>query len=452
MLAAGNQPSFTITIRDMQRRMRVLSFNGQEALNQPYRFNVQLVSERSDVDLNSLLHQPAYLAFDQNGAGIHGLIRAFSQGHTHGRWIHYELTLVPHLDYLRHRVNQRIFQQQTVEQIIATVLEENGILADRRSFLLKKDDYEPRNFCTQYKESDLDFIQRLCAEEGFSYRFEHSSDQHMLIFGDSQMSFNLLSRPVSFMVDAGMVDAETAIDRFSVGVQTATSRVILDDYDFHTPHIQLHGKSSLPYEKSLPAGPGLEHYEYPGLFEREKEGHRQATRRLQSHQVDTHLANGASNHPPLLSGQCLTLQQHPREDWNDRWLLISVEHMGKQPQVLEEMAGPYAASPEDGFSQGYRNTFTAMPWKWKCLPYARNHNPEKEPTCSSAPHSHSCFRGTRLLAVYFGGSGAACPRAGTPDERSGIRRRAAGQGRVPRLPRRAVHENAEYHSVFRWHQ
>ncbi|WP_426143738.1 type VI secretion system tip protein TssI/VgrG [Pseudomonas sp. DWP3-1-2] len=368
MLAAAKQPRFTLSLEQAHREMRVLGFNGKEGLNRPYRFQIQLVCERRDLDLNSIVHQPAFLAFDEQGNGVHGLVRACSQGRNQGRWTHYELTLVPHLDYLRHRINQRIFQRQTVEQIIATVLDENGILADRRDFLLSPRGYSPRTYCTQYKESDLDFIQRLCEEEGFSYRFEHSPTQHKLIVSDSQIAFNQLSRPVSFVMDDAMVADETVINQFSVGVQVGTSRVITADYDFHNPHQELQGRSSVHCEQSLPPGPCLEHYRYPGLFTRGNDGHRIAMHLFESHRVATHQATGASNHPLMLSGQCVALQQHPRKDWNDRWLLISVEHAGKQPQVLEESAHPEAASSEDGFSQGYRNTFCAMPWKGEYRP------------------------------------------------------------------------------------
>ncbi|RFQ09732.1 type VI secretion system tip protein VgrG, partial [Pseudomonas sp. ATCC 13867] len=83
-----------------------------------------------------------------------------------------------------HRFNQRIFQQLSVPQIIGKVLEEHGILADAYRFQLGPTVYPKRDYCTQYDESDLHFIQRLCEEEGIHYHFEHSAQQHLLVFGD----------------------------------------------------------------------------------------------------------------------------------------------------------------------------------------------------------------------------------------------------------------------------
>ncbi|MBV7515882.1 type VI secretion system tip protein TssI/VgrG, partial [Pseudomonas sp. PDM25] len=56
-----------------------------------------------------------------------------------------------------------------------------------------------------------------------------------------------------------------------------------------------------------------------------------------------------------------TLTEHPRQACNALWLLRSVHHHGKQPQALEESVTS-EVKPADGFTQGYRNTFTAIPW------------------------------------------------------------------------------------------
>ncbi|WP_339650723.1 type VI secretion system tip protein TssI/VgrG, partial [Halopseudomonas pelagia] len=46
---------------------------------------------------------------------------------------------------------------------------------------------------------------------------------------------------------------------------------------------------------------------------------------------------------------------------NDLWLITGIQHEGKQPQVLEESVTSDVKA-EDGFTQGYRNQFTATPW------------------------------------------------------------------------------------------
>ncbi|MCQ4327689.1 type VI secretion system tip protein VgrG, partial [Pseudomonas stutzeri] len=80
MFAAANQPHFSLSIEGFEHDLQVLAFDGHEAIAQPYRFDLELVSERPDLDLEALLHRPAFLTLDADGTGIHGLIQRAAQG------------------------------------------------------------------------------------------------------------------------------------------------------------------------------------------------------------------------------------------------------------------------------------------------------------------------------------------------------------------------------------
>ncbi|MDF3136912.1 hypothetical protein, partial [Pseudomonas extremaustralis] len=62
MLAPANQTHFSLTLEDFTGDLQVLSFTGTEGISQPYRFDVELVSEKADIDLEKLLHKRAFLA------------------------------------------------------------------------------------------------------------------------------------------------------------------------------------------------------------------------------------------------------------------------------------------------------------------------------------------------------------------------------------------------------
>ena len=119
-----SQPTFrfSLTLDGFNGDLQVFSFSGTEAISMPYAFKLKLVSERADLDLVALLHTPAFLAYGAGDVGVHGHIYSIAQGDTHQRLTFYTLTLVPQLTYLEHRTNQRVFQQLTVEQIIAQLL------------------------------------------------------------------------------------------------------------------------------------------------------------------------------------------------------------------------------------------------------------------------------------------------------------------------------------------
>ena len=180
---------FKLVLAGINTELQVVAFNGSEALDQPYFIQVQLVSEDPSLDLEALLHQPAYLDFGETGQGLHGQVYAIGQDDPGTRLTLYHLTLAPRLASLAHRCDQRVFQQRSVPQIIAAVLEQHGIFADAYAFELGPVVYPPRAFCVQYRESDLHFIQRLCEEEGIHYHFRHSAENHLLVFGDDQTAF-----------------------------------------------------------------------------------------------------------------------------------------------------------------------------------------------------------------------------------------------------------------------
>ncbi|MBC7201121.1 MAG: type VI secretion system tip protein VgrG [Pseudomonas balearica] len=387
MFNPANHPHFSLQL-PVEHDLQVLEFRGREALSTPFAFEVELVSERPDLELESLLHQPAFLAFAPDGGGIHGLVHRIAQGESGQRLTRYRLTLVPQLAYLAHRSNQRIFQHLTVPQIVARVLEEHGILAGvGHRFDLGPVVYPEREYCVQYDESDLHFIQRLCEEEGIHYHFQHSPDGHVLVFGDDQTVFPTLA-PVAYQQDSGLVADQPVIKRFGLRLETRTSRVTRRDYDFEKPRLTMEATFQSDFQ------PDLEDYDYPGRFVDRSRGKHLAQRALERHRHDYERAEGESDQPSLVSGHFLELTEHPRSDWNQLWLLDEVLHEGKQPQVLEESitSAPnlHSATPsprrEEGwgegklaateFHQGYRNHFTATPWTVPYRPALRHTKPK----------------------------------------------------------------------------
>lgn len=350
MFAPANQPRFTLTLEGARHDLKVLEFTGREAISQPFRFELELVSERPDLDLESLLHGQAFLSFDAQGCGIHGQIYQVGQGDSGKRLTRYHLSLVPRLTYLGHRINQRIFQHQSVPQIITQILKDHSILRDAFEFRLGSE-YPEREYCVQYAESDLAFIQRLCAEVGIHYHFHHSPEGHLLVFGDDQTVFPKLPEPTLYLPGSGMSAGAPAIQRFNVRVETRTSVVTRRDYNFEKPRLSLESRSDGEQR------PVLEDYHFPGQFSDRETGRHLTRRALERHVADYRQAEGSSDESSLVCGHFLQLTEHPRSDWNDLWLLTCVEHRGRQPQVLEESV------TSDGESfQGYRNTFVATPW------------------------------------------------------------------------------------------
>ncbi|RRV05316.1 type VI secretion system tip protein VgrG [Pseudomonas sp. v388] len=356
-----DKAQFELSIAGVDHDLQVLEFGGQETINQPFCFELELVSEIGVEDLENLLRKPAFLRMGAGHEGIHGLIDRVAERDPRGRLKHYSVTLRPRLAYMAHRINQRIFQRLTVQEIISQLLEEHGIIATYRFELGAA--YSEREYCVQYNESDLQFVQRLCEEEGWHFHFEHSPDAHSLVFGDDQRSFKIIDE-LRYQQPGGMVADEPVVSRFNLRLETRTSRTTRRDYHFGKPRLELFS------DAASDAVPDLEDYSYQARYTDRARGAQLASRALERHRHDYRLAEGHSDQPCLASGHLMRLTDHPSQRCNDQWLLIDVHHEGKQPQVLRASG---KVGKADG--AGYRNRFTATPGSVPYRPPLRHVKP-----------------------------------------------------------------------------
>ncbi|WP_397450588.1 type VI secretion system tip protein TssI/VgrG [Pseudomonas sp. NA-150] len=362
MSNVDNAPIFTFNIKGEDHLdLRVLEFNGSEGLSQLFKINIELVTRRSSVDLDSLLNKEAFLSFGPGGEGIYGCIYAAGKGRSSSRFEHYHVVLTPYLAYLQHSSHRRSFQDMTVPNIILAVLKEHRVL-DGLDVMFDRltTTAGPREYCVQYDESDFAFISRLCEEEGILYRFEHTPQSHRLIFLDDETRF-LHDNPMVLPLKSpsGLVPEGPVVRLLQPYSNTRQSQVITRDYDFKNAHIPLENVASpRQTQAQLQSGekpkplPKLEDYPYPGGYTEGKQGNLRAERGLERHRTDAQIAKGESDQPLLRSGMALHVV--PGYGPTTNWVLMTVTHHGKQPQALEEQAD---TSPVERYS----NTFTVIP-------------------------------------------------------------------------------------------
>lgn len=194
-----NEPSFRLDVAGLPDPFEVLTFTGKEAISEPFVFDVEVLIKAPALDLARLLYRPAVLHVGPQGNAFHGLLHALVQ-RDHGPGARRcQVRLGPGLSCLGQRFSRRIFSDLSVPQILDQVLKEHGIVGNGRRFELMGD-HPLRDFCTQYRESDLQFVQRLCAQAHIHYHFEHYPDRHCLVFGDGRGHFRL-SETTVFEVD-----------------------------------------------------------------------------------------------------------------------------------------------------------------------------------------------------------------------------------------------------------
>ncbi|MGO4224747.1 type VI secretion system tip protein TssI/VgrG [Vibrio cholerae] len=350
----------------------VRGFEGQESLSDSvwrsepcygFRYQVDLASALSNLTAEQFVDQTAHLTILRDGQvvqQINGIVRQFSKGDTGHRHTFYSLTLVPALERLSLRSNSRIFQQQTVPEIISILLQEMGI--EDYAFALKRECAQ-REFCVQYRETDLQFLHRIAAEEGLVYSYLHEAQKHTLLFTDSSDSQPKLAKPVPYNALAGgEINLPYVVDlQFKTTAQV--SHTELKDYSFKKPAYgftqRTQGKD-IAYQQ-----PNYEHFDAPGRYKDDANGKAFSQIRLEYLRRDALLADAKSDEPLLLAGVRFDLQDHLDHAMNRDWLVVQANHQGTQPQALQEEGGSGATT--------YSNQLKLIPAHitWRARPCAK---------------------------------------------------------------------------------
>lgn len=346
----------------------VYAFSGEERVSAAYEFEIELVSRDSNLDLTGALGKECLLRIaDKSGERrlVHGVIRQMEQLHSANAFTHYRCTVVPRFWFLGQTQDQRIYQQQNVEEIIKTVLAKHNFPVGSYAFKLKNV-YPKREYCVQYGESDFHFINRLCEEEGIYYYFEHKEEEHCLCFSDAEGGPAIPGESdLRFYPGSGHPADTAVISRISIRHRINSDSATHREWNFTTPSVDLTGQANEPdmARAPMPLAMRLETYKFPHVYQTRSEGERytdvQLLRQLTFRQWIECESDGAR----FLPGYTFSVHEHPRADANLGWWVVAARHEGKQPQVLEHEA------PEDRGLE-YACKVTAIPDDTRFVPEA----------------------------------------------------------------------------------
>ena len=335
---SGNVSNFSFEVSGLGEELKVYEFKGEETISRLFHYHLTLVSENAALDFEKIVGKPAVLTFYDNEKKeerhVNGIIGRFVQTDDGNRYTTYNALLVPQVWNMQFHHDCRIFQQKTIQQIIKEVLDSAGIPAEGYKFTLQGT-YKPRDYCVQYRESDLNFIQRLMEQEGMLYFFEHTKEGHVLHIADHLSSHQPIASPdkIIYNPPSGSVPSEESVFPFIYSEEIRPGAVAITDYDFTKPSLNL--MSSKQYEKDK----ALEIYDYPGEYVEQAEGARYANLQMESWQVARKKGHGEADVMRLTAGYKFSLEAHPRSEFNKEYLLTRVIFYAKQPGVVGERGG-----------------------------------------------------------------------------------------------------------------
>jgi type VI secretion system VgrG family protein len=313
---------------------------GEEEISRGFRLEVDALSLDASIPLKSLLGQPVRLELLTAGSmdelrPFHGHVTAAELKGANGGFARYHLTIEPWTAFLALGRDSRIFQEQTVFDILDTVFQAyqgKGRLAPAWRFdILDRGIYPTRSITTQYQESDLAFAGRLMSEEGLFYFFEHEGDSaspslgtHTLVVADHNGAFVANAQPDVRFTRPGAVMKEDSLDRWRTELRLQTNAIELASWDYRT--CQVKEVSSVAQERET-----LTSRDAPGAyaFSTREQGQRIADNQLQALEARKEVHIGAGTVRTFAPGTTFTLQGHARYDGGDEanFTIVRVCHL-----------------------------------------------------------------------------------------------------------------------------
>ncbi|GAA5182370.1 type VI secretion system spike protein VgrG1b [Niveibacterium umoris] len=312
------------------------SMHGQEEVSRLYEYKVTVLSPKDQIELNDLIGKTVSVQVALENEKIrefNGFVTAMAQTGIEGRYHRYQLTVRPWAWLMSRTADCKIFQQKSVPDIIKAVFADHAV-ADVKFSL--SESYSPREYCVQYRESDLGFVCRLMEQEGIYFYFKHKDGRHTMVVTDSYAGHSASPgfESIDFVPDSVRgIETRSGLREWRLSREIQASKYALTDFDFTKP-----GSNLLATKAGTVPGKHAqadhEVFDYPGEYEVRSEGERLARVRIEELRHQFELCRGNGNVRGLACGALFKLTDHPRADQNREYLILSasytIEHGGHE--------------------------------------------------------------------------------------------------------------------------
>lgn len=299
---------------------------GREAMSESFALTLTVLGTDARIDRSKLLGQPVTVTIPtQNlltSRYVNGKITRVAVSAvelTGTRYAVYQLTVEPDLWPMKRDRNLRIFQGQTVPQIVKTLLGEHQVNVEDKL----TGSYRVWDYCVQYQESSLDFISRLMELEGIAYHFSHEADKHTLVLTDAATQHQPFSGyeviPYHQTSSGGSTDEE-GISQWALEDSVTPGIYSLDDYDFRKPNAWLFQAQQNP---ASPKPGSIDVYDWPGRFVDKGHGEFYARIRQERWQVEHQQIQATATAAGIAPGHTFTLTNAPFFSDNGEYLVTA---------------------------------------------------------------------------------------------------------------------------------
>ncbi len=249
----------------------------------------------------------------------------------------YEIEAQDPLSLLHFRMNRQVFQNMTTKQILNSLFGDSSFSSLFKfsvSGAGKKHDY-----CIQLDESDLCFVQRLLAEEGWHYHLNNSGNKPTIVIGDSNQTFKSIDNEKLYFRD-GSQSSNYQLSNWKVKTKVGTAKLTLADHNQELAEVFDTGIRKSARNESPAA---LSSYHYGQGFEDKSDIRNAVKRQMEAIDGRKVVASATSTISDLSCGAKFKLDKHPVPSLNQEYLITQITH--------------YITTDESGRNVCYENHF-----------------------------------------------------------------------------------------------
>jgi type VI secretion system secreted protein VgrG len=334
----------------------VVKFAGTEGISQCYTFEITLVSDKLDLDLQGVIENPAKITFHRDegdDVSYHGILLSFEQLHEVNKLAFYRAHLVPRLTWLSFTQHNQVFLDKSVPEIIEACLKDGGLSGADFEMRLQGS-YDPIEYVCQYSESHLNFVSRWAEREGIYYFFEQSDAGEKVVFTDTQISHTALPQgdTITYSPPSGLEASHEReiVSSFHCRMNLTPASVLLKDYNYRKPSLDVSGSADVDAK-----GRG-QVYSYGDHIKTPEDGNRIAKIMAEGLLCRKEVFHGDGSVPYMMPGYTFTLKDHYRGNFNQSYLVTDVSHEGNQTGYL--ISGITTGTEDRGVF--YRNGFSSI--------------------------------------------------------------------------------------------
>ncbi|MBK6535839.1 MAG: type VI secretion system tip protein VgrG [Deltaproteobacteria bacterium] len=247
-----------------ERVWTVVHWQHREGLSELYECSVVITALVGDGGPEGLLARPAELRLVRAEVErtVQGVVRRVEDLGSTATERYARVVMVPALWTLSQRRDSRIFQEQTVAAIVREVLRAAGVYQGNGELEVPPglEALPPREYCVQYRETDLDFVLRLLQEEGVPFAFREGPDaSEALVLFDDALAWGECEvwggdGAVEVLDASAHVASREGLTGFDAREEMRPTRMTLRDFDFTRPRAHGGADRDAPRQRPRAAG------------------------------------------------------------------------------------------------------------------------------------------------------------------------------------------------------